>query len=155
MEARNPAELATLINKGQRLLGVDPGAKKIGLALSDPSLTFAAPFSTLERVKFSFLLAELKKIIEVENIGGIIVGLPLNMNGTEGPSAQSARALARNLQSELSMPTAFWDERLSTHAVNRTLLEADISRKGREKVVHKMSAAYILQGALDRINSNT
>jgi putative Holliday junction resolvase len=153
MSARNPAELAALLGPEQRLLGIDPGEKSLGLALSDPSRTVATPLRVLPRKKFSAAVAELAQLAAAEDIGGIVVGLPLNMDGSEGPAAQSARAFAANLERELGLPTALWDERLSTAAVTRTLLTADASRKRRAEVVDKMAAAYILQGALDRIRT--
>jgi putative Holliday junction resolvase len=127
---------------GLRLLGLDLGEKTIGLALSDRLLSVATPFQTLKRAKFGADAARIDHIISVEGVGGLVVGLPLNMDGSDGPSAQSARAF---------IPLAFQDERLSTSAVTRTLLEADASRRRRDEVVDKMAAAYILQGALDRL----
>jgi len=134
-----------------RLLGLDLGEKTIGLALSDTQLTVATPMETLKRGKFSADAEKLDKIIAEQVIGGLVVGLPLNMDGSEGPSAQSARAFARNFAARSPLPILLWDERLSTAAVTRTLLEADASRKRRGEVVDKMAAAYILQGALERL----
>lgn len=136
---------------GARLLGLDLGEKTIGLALSDRLLTAATPMETLKRGKFATDAARLDIIISVQGIGGLVVGLPLNMDGSDGPSAQSARAFGRNWVNRSPLPLVFWDERLSTMAVTRTLLEADASRKKRSEVVDKMAAAYILQGALDRL----
>jgi putative Holliday junction resolvase len=136
---------------GARLLGLDLGEKTIGLALSDRLLTVATPMETLKRGKFAADAARLDIIISVQGIGGLVVGLPLNMDGSDGPSAQSARAFGRNWVNRSPFPLVFWDERLSTMAVTRTLLEADASRKKRSEVVDKMAAAYILQGALDRL----
>jgi len=155
MNARNPTDLARLLGPEQRLLGIDPGEKTLGLALSDPSRTVATPLRTLARTTLRATVEELTELARTENLGGIVVGLPVNMDGSEGPSAQSARALAANLERELRLPTALWDERLSTTAVTRTLLEADASRKRRTEVVDKMAAAYILQGALDRIRASS
>ena len=135
----------------QRLLGLDLGEKTIGLALSDRLLTVASPFNTLKRGKFAADAARLDIIISEHAIGGLVVGLPLNMDGSDGPSAQSARAFGRNWVNRSPLPLIFWDERLSTSAVTRTLLEADASRRRRAEVVDKMAAAYILQGALDRL----
>jgi putative Holliday junction resolvase len=134
-----------------RLLGLDLGEKTIGLALSDTSRTVATPMQTLRRGKFSADADALAKIVAEQNVGGIVIGLPLNMDGSDGPAAQSARAFGRNLAGRLNLPIAFWDERLSTVAVTRTLLDADASRRRRGEVVDKMAAAYILQGALERI----
>ena len=136
---------------GMRLLGLDLGEKTIGLALSDRLLSVASPFQTLKRGKFGADAARLDHIISVEGVGGLVVGLPLNMDGSDGPSAQSARAFGRNWAARSPIPLAFQDERLSTSAVTRTLIEADASRRRRSEVVDKMAAAYILQGALDRL----
>ncbi|WP_066469009.1 Holliday junction resolvase RuvX [Bosea sp. WAO] len=134
-----------------RLLGLDLGTKTIGLALSDVERQIATPLETIQRVKFGIDAAALLKIAEKYAVAGLVIGLPLNMDGTEGPRAQSTRAFIRNLSPLTSLPIAFWDERLSTLAVTRTLLDADASRAKRAAVVDKMAAAYILQGALDRL----
>jgi len=134
-----------------RLIGLDLGEKTIGIALSDTRLTVATPMETFRRGKFSVDVVKLDKIIAEQNVGGLVVGLPLNMDGSDGPSAQSARAFARNFAARSALPVLLWDERLSTAAVTRTLLDADASRKRRGEVVDKMAAAYILQGALDRL----
>ena len=134
-----------------RLLGLDLGEKTIGLALSDRLLMVATPMETLKRGKFAADAARLDIIISEHGIGGLVVGLPLNMDGSDGPAAQSARAFGRNWVNRSALPLIFWDERLSTMAVTRTLLDADASRKRRGEVVDKMAAAYILQGALDRL----
>ena len=138
---------------GARLLGLDLGEKTIGVALSDRLLTVATPMETLKRGKFSADAARLDIIISEQGVGGLVVGLPLNMDGSDGPSAQSARAFGRNWVARSPIPLAFWDERLSTMAVTRTLLDADTSRKRRGEVVDKMAAAYILQGALERLRN--
>jgi len=137
--------------RGARLLGFDLGEKTIGLALSDTLRSIATPMETLPRGKFSNDAVKIEKIIADQNVGGLIIGLPLNMDGTDGPSAQSARAFARNFAARTNVPIVFQDERLSTAAVTRTLIDADASRKRRAEVVDKMAAAYILQGALDRL----
>jgi putative Holliday junction resolvase len=134
-----------------RLLGLDLGEKTIGLALSDILLTVATPMETLKRGKFSADAVVLLDLIAKQGIGGLVIGLPLNMDGSEGPSAQSARAFGRNMANRTPIPILFWDERLSTTAVTRTLLDADASRKRRAEVVDKMAAGYILQGVLDRL----
>jgi putative Holliday junction resolvase len=144
---------ALSIATDQRLLGLDLGEKTIGLALSDRLLTVATPFDTLKRGKFAADAAKLDIIISKQGVGGLVVGLPLNMDGRDGPSAQSARAFGRNWATHSSLPLMFQDERLSTSAVTRTLLEADTSRKRRDEVVDKMAAAYILQLALDRLRN--
>jgi len=145
------SRLRSALPPGSRLVGLDLGEKTIGLALSDTLLSVATPLETLRRGKFSANADEILALIKAHGIGGLVVGLPLNMDGSEGPSAQSARAFARNFAKLHDMPIVFWDERLSTAAVTRTLLEADSSRKRRAEVVDKMAAAYILQGALDRL----
>jgi putative Holliday junction resolvase len=138
---------------GTRLLGLDLGEKTIGLALSDTLLTVATPMQTLKRGKFAADAGRLDNIISVQGIGGLVVGLPLNMDGSDGPSAQSARAFARNWAGRSDVPVLLWDERLSTSAVTRTLIDADASRRRRGAVVDKMAAAYILQGVLDRLRN--
>ncbi|MEN6544248.1 Holliday junction resolvase RuvX [Parvibaculum sp.] len=134
-------------------MGVDLGSKTIGLALSDLSFTVATPLETIRRVKFTADANRMLELIAQHGIGGLVIGLPLNMDGSEGPSAQSARAFIRNFAKLSPLPLAFWDERLSTAAVTRTLLEADTSRARRAEVVDKMAAAYILQGALERMRN--
>ena len=138
---------------GLRLLGLDLGEKTIGLALSDTSLSIATPMQTLKRGKFGADAAQLGIIISAQGVGGLVVGLPLNMDGTDGPSAQSARAFGRNWVNHSPLPVVFQDERLSTSAVTRTLLDADASRRRLDQVVDKMAAAYLLQGALDRLRN--
>jgi putative Holliday junction resolvase len=145
------ANLKAQLSPGARLLGLDLGEKTIGLALSDTLLSIATPMETLPRGKFSVDATKIDAIIAAQGVGGLVVGLPLNMNGTEGPSAQSARAFARNFSARSQIPIVFWDERLSTAAVTRTLIDADASRKRRAEVVDKMAAAFILQGAIDRL----
>lgn len=134
-----------------RLLGLDLGTKTIGLALSDVERRIATPLETIQRIKFKQDAAALLKIAEKHAIAGLVIGLPLNMDGTEGPRVQSTRAFVRNLAPLTALPIVFWDERMSTLAVTRTLLDADASRARRAAVVDKMAAAYILQGALDRL----
>ncbi len=144
---------ALALTPGLRLLGLDLGEKTIGLALSDTGLSIATPMLTLKRDKFSADALKLDHIISEQGVGGLVVGLPLNMDGTDGPSAQSARAFGRNWAGRSPLPLVFQDERLSTSAVTRTLLEADASRRRRDDVIDKMAAAYILQGALDRLRN--
>ena len=145
--------LKAQLQPNARLLGLDLGEKTIGISLSDTRLTVATPMQTFVRGKFSADAVKLDKIIAEQNAGGLVVGLPLNMDGSDGPSAQSARAFARNFAARSPLPILMWDERLSTAAVTRTLLDADASRKRRGEVVDKMAAAYILQGALDRLRN--
>lgn len=150
-------ELAARLGKGQRLLGLDVGTKTIGLAVADPGLVVASPIGTLRRTKFTQDAQELRKTIRDYSIGGLVLGLPLNMDGSEGPRAESVRSFAKNLTERPDLlgwdaEIAFWDERLSTSAVERFMIgEADMTRKRRDEVVDKMAAAYILQGALDML----
>lgn len=137
------------MGRDQRLMGLDLGTKTIGLALSDVSRTVATPFDTIRRTKFGKDAETLLAIIDTHGVGGLVLGLPVEMNGGEGPRCQSTRAFAANLLKLRDLPIALWDERLSTAAVTRTLLEADASRAKRAEVVDKLAAAYILQGALD------
>jgi len=143
--------LAEVLQPGSRLLGLDVGSKTIGLALSDATRAVATPLTTIRRTKFAKDVGELMEIIETHDVFALVIGLPLNMDGSEGPRAQSVRAFARNLGSHMDLPLVFWDERLSTVAAERALLEADASRKRRSEVIDKMAAAFILQGALDRL----
>lgn len=136
---------------GQRLVGLDLGSKTIGVALSDVMCSIATPMETIVRKKFTKDAERLLTIISEQNVGGLVLGLPLNMDGSEGPRCQSTRQFAVNIAGKIDIPIALWDERLSTIAVTRTLLEADASRKRRKEVVDKMAAAYILQGALDKM----
>lgn len=147
-----PESLTACLKSGQRLMGVDPGSKTLGLALSDVLRTIATPLETIRRTKFQNDADRLLGLCAEHDVGALIIGLPINMDGSEGPRAQSARAFVRNLSARTDLPMMFWDERLSTAAVTRTLLEADTSRKRRADVVDKMAAAYILQGVLDRLN---
>ncbi len=152
MIARNPRELAEALGGGERWLGIDVGSRTLGLALSDVTLTIATPLDTLRRGKFAGDAEALRRIVARERVGGLVLGLPLNMDGSEGPRCQSVRQFAANLEARLDAPMTFWDERWSTAAVTRTLLDADASRKRRAKAVDKMAAAYILQGALDSLD---
>ena len=145
------ADVTDLAGKGA-LMGLDPGTKTIGVAVSDGLQMTASALETIRRRKFSQDALRLAEITEGRAIAGVIVGLPWNMDGSEGPRAQSARAFARNVSEKLDLPVAFWDERLSTAAAERTLLEADTSRKRRAEVIDHVAASYILQGALDRLS---
>lgn len=142
--------LAGLPSAG-KLLGLDLGTKTIGVAVSDGMRYSATPLETIARIKFTQDAERLKALIAVNQAVGIVLGLPLNMDGSEGPRAQSTRAFARNLSKLIEIPIAFWDERLSTSAVTRTLIEADVRRDRRAQVVDKLAASYILQGALERL----
>lgn len=147
-----PSALIAALAPGQRLMGLDLGSKTIGLAVGDSSHKIATPFETIRRKKFGLDAAALGAFIEAENIGGLVMGLPLNMDGSAGPRVQATQAFLRNLNNLPDFPARpvlLWDERLSTAAVERTLLEADTSRAKRADVIDKMAAAYILQGAID------
>jgi len=134
------------------VVGLDPGEKTLGVAVSDISLTIASPLALIRRSKFTREAEELFGLMETRGAGGIVIGLPVNMDGTEGARCQSNRALARNLLRLRDLPIAFWDERLSTAAVERMLIgEADMTRAKRAEVVDRAAAGYILQGALDRL----
>ena len=146
-------ELPSKLQPGARLIGFDLGTKTIGLALSDVTRIIATPYVTVRRTKFTADAKTVAAIAAKEGVGGLVIGLPLNLDGSEGPRAQSTRAFARNLAPHLDLPIAFWDERLSTAAVERHLIEADASRKRRAEVIDRMAAAYILQGALDRMKA--
>lgn len=149
----NIAALVAALTMGQRLLGLDIGDKTIGLAISDPMFMIASPVKTIMRTKkFATAVAEMREIIKNEEVGGLLVGLPVSMDGTEGPRCQKTRDLTSEISMQLNLPVAFWDERLSTSAIERFLVtEADMTRKRRKDVVDKMAAGYILQGALDSI----
>lgn len=149
MTPGNPGPTAIKLLPGQRFLGLDLGTKTIGLALSDAGHRIATPYATLKRRKFTEDAAELAKIAAKEGVGGLVLGLPVNMDGSEGPRVQSTRAFARNLAKPLPLPVAFWDERLSTVAVERMMVEADLSRGRRAELVDKLAAGYILQAYLD------
>lgn len=153
MPIADPADFAARLGRDQRLLGLDLGTKTIGLALSDVSRTIASPMTTLPRGKFTRDADVLARIVKEQGVGGLVIGLPINMDGSEGPRAQSARAFAANIEARLALPALLWDERLSTVAVERMLIEADASRRRRDEVIDKMAASYILQGALDRLKS--
>ncbi len=133
-----------------RLLGLDVGEKTIGLAISDSAYTIGSPLETIRRSKFTKDAERISALVEENEIGGLVIGFPFNMDGSEGPRCQSVRQFSQNLEKVLGIPYVFWDERLSTAVVERMLVkEADMSRKRRAKVVDKLAAAYILQGALD------
>ncbi len=146
----NMAELRARLGPNQRLLGLDPGEKLIGLALSDVRLSLASPYGTMRRGKLRPNAAEIAAIARKEDAGGLVVGWPLSMDGRIGPAAQAVRDWALALSEASKLPAALWDERLSSAAVNRMLLsEADASRARRAAVVDKLAAAWMLQAALD------
>jgi putative Holliday junction resolvase len=146
----NMTDLRTGLARGQRLIGLDPGSRTIGVALSDVSLLVASPYASLRRGKLSANAADIAAIARKEGAAGMVIGLPLSMDGTPGPAAQAARDWAHALSAATGLPATLWDERLSSAAVNRFLIaEADMTRKRRAEVVDRMAAAYMLQGALD------
>ncbi|GIL03068.1 MAG: putative pre-16S rRNA nuclease [Alphaproteobacteria bacterium] len=145
------SELKPLHRPGLRLFGVDLGTRTIGLALSDGLLTVATPYRTLKRTKFTADAAHLRQLCEREGVFALVVGLPLNMDGSEGPRAQATRAFVRNLEGHLDLPVVLWDERLSTVAAERAMIAADLSRRKRAEKIDAVAAAFILQGALDRL----
>jgi putative Holliday junction resolvase len=134
------------------IAGLDFGEKTIGIAVSDRMLSVATPLETIARMKFSVDAARLMEIVAARDLRGLILGLPVNMDGSEGPRCQKTRAFARNLQRVTDLPIGYWDERLSTVAAERALLEADTTRKRRNKVIDHVAAGFILQGVLDRIS---
>ena len=145
------SEFLAALPQGRAICGLDLGDKTIGIAVSDLRRSVATPIHTVRRVKFTTDAAELLAVLTERNIAGIILGLPLNMDGSPGPRVQSTQAFARNLTRLTDLPITFWDERLSTVAAERALLEADTSRKRRREVIDQIAASYILQGALDRL----
>ncbi len=142
---------STTLPAGRALIGLDLGTKTIGVAVSDLRCGIATPVLTVRRKKFGVDAQALLDIISERNIAGVVLGLPRNMDGSEGPRAQSTRAFARNFERLCDLPVTFWDERLSTVAAERALLEADTSRARRAEVIDHVAAGYILQGALDRL----
>ena len=143
-------DLRAALTRNQRLLGLDPGTRSIGVALSDVGLSLASPYGSIKRGKLRDAAAQIAAIARKEGAGGLVVGLPLSMDGSVGPAAQAARDWALALAEATALPTAMWDERLSSAAVNRFLVsEADLSRKKRAGAVDRMAAAWLLQGALD------
>ena len=144
-------DFAAVLPPMQGLIGLDLGEKTIGVAVSDSFLGVASPLETIRRRKFGLDAARLSEIITARRIGGLVLGLPRNMDGSEGPRCQSTRAFARNFDRLSPLPIVFWDERLSTVAAERALLEADTSRRRRAEVIDHVAAGYILQGVLDRL----
>ena len=143
-------EFRDALPEGGRLAGLDVGTKTIGVALCDAGWSFATPAELIRRGKFAVDLAKLRALAEAQSVVGIVVGLPLNLDGSESARTQSVRAFARNLE-PLGLPILLWDERWSTQAVTRALIDADASRAKRAELVDKMAAAYILQGAIDAL----
>ena len=149
MAIRNMAELAAALPERAALIGLDLGSKTIGVAVSDARRTIASPRQTIRRKKFTADAQLLETLYREEQAAGFVLGLPVNMDGSEGPACQSARQFAANLDARFACSIAFWDERLSTVAVTRSMIEADLSRKKRAERVDAAAATYILQGALD------
>ncbi len=144
-------DFAAALPPMQALMGLDLGTKTIGVAVSDTFLSVATPLETIKRKKFSLDAERVLEIVKDRSVAGIVLGLPRNMDGSEGPRCQSTRAFARNLSRLTELPIGFWDERLSTVAAEKALLEADTSRKKRSEVIDHVAAGYILQGVLDRL----
>lgn len=146
-------EFQARLKAGRRLIGIDAGTKTLGLALSDVTRIIASPLETIWRTKFKADAARLLELAQIHEVTGLVLGLPANLDGSEGPRAQATRALARNLNHLTALPILLWDERLTTAAAERMLIEADASRKRRAEVIDKLAATLILQGALDRMRT--
>jgi len=151
MYTEDPQKFYNNLNKKLPLLGIDPGTKNIGLAISDVSKTIATPLDVLTNAKYKNLVNYIKNIQHRNGLSGIVIGYPVNMDGTVGPKAQSSNSLADNLFKDINLPILLWDERLSTSAVEKMLINADITRDKRKKNIDKLAASYILQGFLDLI----
>ncbi len=149
------AEFASLLPGRGRLIGVDAGTKTLGLALSDVTRTIASPLETIVRKKFTLDAARLFELVTQHEVGGLVIGLPINLDGTEGPRAQGTRAICRNINKLSPLPILLWDERLTTQAAERMLIDADQTRKRRGEVIDKLAATLILQNALDRLRGAT
>ncbi|MDX1483804.1 MAG: Holliday junction resolvase RuvX [Alphaproteobacteria bacterium] len=154
MTIRKPGELTRDLAAGARILGLDLGRRTIGLALSDVRRTIATPCETIRRTKLAADLAHLARIIEEQDVGALVLGLPINMDGSEGPRCQATRQFASDLLKAVDLPLAFWDERLSTRAAEAALLDADVSRRRRAEVIDKVAAAVILQSFLDFLSAS-
>jgi putative Holliday junction resolvase len=150
MTSTNSGDFAAALPEGGKLLGLDVGTKTIGIAVCDAGWHFAGPLETIRRTKFTQELASLRRIVEREHAAGLVVGLPLNMDGSDSPRTQSVRTFARNL-APLELPVLLWDERWSTQAVERAMIEADVSRARRAEKIDALAAAHILQGAIDAL----
>jgi putative Holliday junction resolvase len=151
MTIRKPADLLDGIDRNGRVLGLDLGTKTIGLALSDAGRMIATPYETVKRTKLKADLTRLSDIITQEGVAALVLGLPFNMDGSEGPRCQATRQFADDLGKVIDLPLTFWDVRLSTYAAEQMLIEADLSRKRRQEVIDKVAAAVILQGCLDSL----
>jgi putative Holliday junction resolvase len=148
----NPTELKPLLAAGTRLLGLDVGTKTIGMALSDTTHMIATPLDTIRRTRFRDDLKRMLDEVARHKVGGIVIGLPLALDGRDSPRTQGVRQFAKNLMAQTELPIAFWDERMSTAAVERGMIAADLSRRRRAELIDKAAAAYILQGLLDHLN---
>lgn len=156
MICNNTQELLRYLSPAARILGLDLGTKTIGVALSDVGLQIATPYSLIKRKKFTRDIVELASIIEKQNVGGIVIGFPRELDGTIGTACHRVYAFVDEMDKHIDLPVLLWDERMSTSAVERILIgEADMSRKRRADVVDKAAAGYILQGALDNLNLHT
>jgi putative holliday junction resolvase len=147
----DPVALRAAVPAGMRLMGLDVGTKTIGLALSDTRLVIASPLDTIRRRRFRDDVERLFALIDAHAVGGLVIGLPLTLAGGDGPRTQGVRQFARNIMALRDLPAALWDERLSTAAVEREMIAADMTRKRRAEIVDRVAAAYILQGCLDFI----
>jgi putative holliday junction resolvase len=147
----NPSDLKATVKRGERVLGLDVGTKTIGMALSDTTLLVATPYDTIRRGRFRDDAARLLAEIDRHGVGAVAIGLPLALDGRDSSRTQGVRQFARNLMALRDLPVVFWDERLSTAAVERQMIAADMTRKRRAEIIDKVAAAYILQGLLDRI----
>lgn len=154
MSIRKPTDLLNDLAPGTRVLGLDLGTRTIGLALSDVGRIIASPYETVKRTRLAADLARLSDIVVREGVGALVLGLPINMDGTEGKRCQATRQFATDLLKAIDLPLAFWDERLSTYAAESLLIEGGVRRKRRKDVIDKMAAAVILQGCLDAIAVN-
>lgn len=143
--------LESRLSKGQTIAGLDLGTKTIGMAVSDLSLSLASPRPVIRRRKFTLDAIDLLAALERDRAGAVVIGLPVNMDGSEGPRAQATRAFVRNMIEKTDLPFVFWDERLSTVAAERALISMDVSRKKRTERIDSAAASFILQGALDRL----
>ena len=148
----NPAELKPLLAAGTRLLGLDVGTNTIGMALSDTTHIIATPFDTIRRTRFRDDVKRMLDEITRHMVGGVVIGLPLALDGSDSPRTQGVRQFAKNLMAHTELPMVFWDERLSTAAVERGMIAGDLSRRRRAELIDKAAAAYILQGLLDHLN---
>ncbi len=144
-------DLPPRLVRGQTVAGLDLGTKTIGLAVSDPGLSLAVPRRTIRRTRFTQDALDLLKFFEADKVGAIVIGLPINMNGSEGPRVQATRAFVRNMAAKTALPFIYWDERLSSVAAERALIGMDVSRARRAERIDAAAAAFILQGALDRL----